>query len=353
MGCHSLMENSSARGPQNLAEKPPQVNDDKSVDVFGIKGVSDSMKIATQGLVDGAGAFLSRLCLPAAEELGLALRDRISAWRATNALRMLNEAHNIYIGNVSHQATDRLNPRLVHIAIEEASWIDDTLVQSMWAGLLAASASSERSSDDNLLFMNLLKHLTTLEVQILTIAVERARKTTTRDGFIIAEFAMRLPVRELPELFGTQDLQRLDRELDHLRELGLIAGGIDLSDGHADFDPDPTGAALVRSRPRFAAITSCVLELGTANGWEFARDASAYDGPRGSEPRRRTSLSARRAAAPLPHPELDADAGDYARSTGATARRGPSQFPADSDQRHAVDRGGDLIESDQLVRAAE
>ena len=242
--CKLLSINLRSPGTTFLAEKPPQVNDNKSVDVFGIKGVSDSMKIATQGLVDGAGAFLSRLCLPAAEELGLALRDRISAWRATNALRMLNEAHNIYIGNASHQATDRLNPRLVHIAIEEASWIDDTLVQSMWAGLLAASASSERSSDDNLLFMNLLKHLTTLEVKILTIAVERARKTTAQDRLIIAEFAMRLPVRELPELFGTQDLQRLDRELDHLRELGLIAGGIDLSDGHADLTPTPLALHL-------------------------------------------------------------------------------------------------------------
>ena len=307
---------------------------------LGIKGVSDSMKIATQGLVDGAGAFLSRLCLPAAEELGLALRDRISAWRATNALRMLNEAHNIYIGNVSHQATDRLNPRLVHIAIEEASWIDDTLVQSMWAGLLAASASSERSSDDNLLFMNLLKHLTTLEVQILTIAVERARKTTTRDGFIIAEFAMRLPVRELPELFGAQDLQRLDRELDHLRELGLIAGGIDLSDGHADLTPTPLALHLYVRAHGSRLSPAAYWNLEPPTDGNSRRDASAYDGPRGSEPRRRTSLSARRAAAPLPHPELDADAGDYARSTGATARRGPSQFPADSDQRHAVDRGG-------------
>ena len=213
------------------------MSDDKSADVLGIKGLSDSMRIATQGLVDGASAFLARLCLPAAEELGLALRDRISAWRATNALQMLNKAHDIYTKNALHRATDRLNPRLVHIAIEEASWIDDTHVQSMWAGLLAASASSEPSSDDNLLFMNLLKQLSTLEARILRVAVERARKTTTQHGLIMAEPVAHLPVRELPEVFGIQDLQRLDRELDHLRQLGLIAGGIHLFDDRADLTP--------------------------------------------------------------------------------------------------------------------
>ena len=213
------------------------MSDDKTADVLGVRGLSDSMRIATQGLVDGARAFLSPLCLPAAEELGLALRDRISSWRAINALRMLNKAHKIYTENGSPCATNRLNPRLVHIAIEEASWIDDSHVQSMWAGLLAASTSSGPHSDENLLFMNLLKQLTALEARVLTIVVSRARKTTTLDGLIQADLVMRPTARELPELFGIQDLQRIDRELDHLRQLGLIEGGIDLSDGRADLTP--------------------------------------------------------------------------------------------------------------------
>ena len=32
---------------------------DKSLDLLGIKGLSDSVKVATQGFVDGAAAFLS------------------------------------------------------------------------------------------------------------------------------------------------------------------------------------------------------------------------------------------------------------------------------------------------------
>jgi hypothetical protein len=39
------------------------------------KPVEEAVKIATKGAVDGVGAFLSRICLPAAEEFGLLCRD--------------------------------------------------------------------------------------------------------------------------------------------------------------------------------------------------------------------------------------------------------------------------------------
>ena len=61
------------------------------------------MKATTQGLLDGAAAFLSRVCLPAAEEFGRALRDRISAWRAKNAAQVLNKASHLAITHVAHQ----------------------------------------------------------------------------------------------------------------------------------------------------------------------------------------------------------------------------------------------------------
>ncbi len=100
------------------------MSDDKAIDLLGIKGVSDSVKAITQGALDGAAAFLSRVCLPAAEEFGLALRDRISGWRAKNLAQTLNKADKIYLANNPNLA-DQLSPRLAHVAITEASWIDD------------------------------------------------------------------------------------------------------------------------------------------------------------------------------------------------------------------------------------
>ncbi len=49
-----------------------------SVDLFRIKPLGEAAKIVTQAAVDGAGAFLGRICLPAAEEFGLLLRDKVA-----------------------------------------------------------------------------------------------------------------------------------------------------------------------------------------------------------------------------------------------------------------------------------
>ena len=57
-------------------------NQSQSLDVLGIKPVGEAITTAVKGTVDGAAAFLSRICLPAAEEFGLLLRDRVSHLRA-------------------------------------------------------------------------------------------------------------------------------------------------------------------------------------------------------------------------------------------------------------------------------
>lgn len=246
------------------------MNNNKALDLLGIRGLSDSVRIATQGLIEGAGAFLSRLCLPAAEEVGLMLRDKVSAWRAGNAVRMLSRANSIYLSN-SASPTDRLSPRLAHVAIEEASWIDDDQVQAMWSGLLASSTSPDGRSDENLLFMNLLKQLSSLEVSILRFAVEKARKYTGHHGLILSEPLNGIPADELPKLFGVKDLQRIDRELDHLRELGLIgwsgldSGGIDVQTGLTTLTPSSLALHLY--------VRAQGSKLSPADYWNFRSSA--------------------------------------------------------------------------------
>ena len=85
-----------------------------SQDILGVKSFGDAINTATKGLVNGAGAFLSRICLPASEEFGLFLKDKVSKWSGENALQ-----------------------------IEKGSWVDDNKVQDMWAGLLASSCNED------------------------------------------------------------------------------------------------------------------------------------------------------------------------------------------------------------------
>lgn len=206
------------------------------------------MRIATQGLVDGAGAFLGRVCLPAAEELGLVLRDRVSSWRAKNACQILSTANDLYTAN--GMPPGAVNPRLIHQAIDQGSWIEDEDIQRMWAGLLC-SAVTQDSSDENLLFLNILSQLSGLQVRVLRESVTSSQKYKILHDLV---FGKRLTqsIDQIQQVSGCQDIQRIDRELDHLRELGLIGnagswnqiGGIDGRSGIVDITPTPLAVHL-------------------------------------------------------------------------------------------------------------
>ena len=223
--------------------------DSKSVDIFGVKPIADAALVVTKGAVDGAGAFLSRICLPAAEEFGLLLKDHVSAFRQRNALAMLAKAEAL---TSSREAAGRVQakPRLVITAIENASWSDDDEIQSAWAGLLASSCSEEGGKEDNLIFMDLLSRLTGPQVRILETAVEAAQKFCTPAGFVLA-FPVILPFGALVERTGETNRHTLDFFLDHVCEMGLTTpgSGFHPQNGEAILQPSPLGISLyVRSQ---------------------------------------------------------------------------------------------------------
>src|SRR5262245_44901711 len=100
--------------------------DDHSLDVLGTKPLAE----ATQSALDGVGTFLGRICMPAAEEFGLLLRDKVSRWRANNASRVAKAAEALI---ESRPDGDKLqaHPRIVWSIVEHSSWTDEDVIQSM------------------------------------------------------------------------------------------------------------------------------------------------------------------------------------------------------------------------------
>ncbi len=74
---------------------------------------------------------------------------------------------------------------------------------------------------------------------------EHARKRATVNGLIDAEFDA-VPVATIFELTGEYDIQRVDRELDHLREIGLLqlTGGFQTHSMDLNARICPTALAL-------------------------------------------------------------------------------------------------------------
>lgn len=199
-------------------------NESKSLDIFGVKPVADAVSHVTKAAVDGADAFLGRICLPAAEEFGQLLRDKVRAWRARNAIALVGEAQarleKYQAGRDAHA-----HPRLVAAALEQGTWSDDKTIQEMWGGLLASSCSPDGRDESNLIFTNLLSQLTSLQARVVNFACEKTEQFVTPAGLIMPRQDLYVDVTTLTGVAGTDDIHRLDMELDRLRGLELITQG--------------------------------------------------------------------------------------------------------------------------------
>lgn len=193
---------------------------DKSLDIFGTKPLSEAAKVASEATVHGIGEFLSRICLPAAEEFGLLLRDKVSAWRETNLIAIAAMAKEKM--EAKGQPTGQhAHPRIVGGILEHGSWSDDDKVRGMWAGLLASACTANGKAQENLIYVNYLAQITTSQAKILNFACEEATKKKSKYGLLLAEHYF-CPISQVSLVSGNDDLHAIDLELDHLRSLGLL-----------------------------------------------------------------------------------------------------------------------------------
>jgi hypothetical protein len=182
---------------------------------------SDAAKAAVEATRAAVSEVWTALLRPAATEVGLELRSRVAEWRLRNAARVADrvKARLADAGDVS------VHPRLGIVLLEQSSLAEDELLQDMWAGLVAASAASGEGDDGNLMFTDLLSRLTASEARLLEWVCRHTKPSLIAPGIVMSAESLWLPVAGVREVTGVQDAYRLDREMDHLRTLGLIEGG--------------------------------------------------------------------------------------------------------------------------------
>lgn len=214
----------------------------KALDVLGIGPLAESVRKVTDATVDGAAAVLSRICLPAAEEFGLLLRDRVRHYRALNIAKLTAKTEE-KLKALNVPSAWHAHPRVVSKIIEEGSWTEDEGIQEMWAGLLAASCSPDGQDDSNLIFIHLLSRLSHVQAKLLNYACEKAEKKIAANGLLFADELI-VKLDDLRVITGEQDVHRLDREMDYLRSLELILGGFGMHMASTDALITPTAIAL-------------------------------------------------------------------------------------------------------------
>jgi hypothetical protein len=118
----------------------------------------------------------------------------------------------------------RILPRLLVRILEDGSWATDESIQHMWSGLLATACT--RDGNDDIAepqepFADVFSQLAATHVHVMAAGCNRAVKTTAQDGSLYA-----LPLvctrEDIVKTTGWHDLVRIERDLGHMIELGLV-----------------------------------------------------------------------------------------------------------------------------------
>ena len=222
-------------------------------DIFGIKPYGEALKIIVEKSAEGTGKFLAAICIPAAEEFGLMLQDKIRYWRLKNIIKMLDKTRSkLDFQNDKLQLS--LNPRIGIEIIDNSSWQDDETILQMWAGLLDSSLSRDAYDDSNLIFINLLKSVTKVQAKIINHICSSIKVSYDKNGLIFPASDCEINLEHLFNLTNCNDINRLDREIDDLRAKDLLPSSSMFSNAGGGFSKDQEDFTKVKITPSPLAL---------------------------------------------------------------------------------------------------
>lgn len=217
-------------------------------DVFGLAPYGQIGLEVTKATIDGVSTFLDVVFKPGLEELGYLFKDKVRQWRLNNILRVLDKAKGkMYFDG--QELNLKANPRVGLAIMEECSSVDSDELQDLWAGLFVSSCTPDGRDDSNMNFVDLLRRMSSVEARILDYACRNCKKVVYPNKLILAQSFV-IPFDLLTRITGTDDIYRLDNELDHLRSIGLLvngfanSGGFSAGDNKMDANLTPSALAL-------------------------------------------------------------------------------------------------------------
>lgn len=144
----------------------------------------------------------------------------------------------------------KANPKVAIAVMEGSSYEEDDTIQDMWAGLFVSSCTEDGKDDSNMVFVDLLKRLNSIEARILQYACNNAIINVFQNGLILGAKYF-VSFKDITAIAETDDMYVIDNCLDHLAQIGLLT--------ESDFEGVP--GFLVTDKTLQAGITPSALGL--------------------------------------------------------------------------------------------
>lgn len=155
-------------------------------------------------------------------------KDRLSSYRFNNIIKTLEKAQGKLIYDTEKEKLT-INPRIAYQILENASLTESDELQEMWAGLFAASCNVD-TDDENIIFIDVLKQLTSSQVKLLNFICSSAVKSINlrkypeikRRGFLRGSQVI-LSLDKIYNIMSTENFPKISTEVSSLITLGLLS----------------------------------------------------------------------------------------------------------------------------------
>jgi hypothetical protein len=116
----------------------------------------------------------------------------------------------------------RAHTDMIMRIVEGGSWVEDSWIRKLWAGLLVSSCSADGQDTSNHPFIDMLAKLTPLHLRILSFVCGRATEAIAA-GQTAKDFYLDCTSEELMAASDSHSFARIQQTIGHLATYGLLA----------------------------------------------------------------------------------------------------------------------------------
>ncbi|MGA8740197.1 MAG: PilZ domain-containing protein [Terracidiphilus sp.] len=165
-------------------------------------------------------AFIDRVAPDATDQARLLMRNGLSNFRLESATEIALHAEEL-LALENDSAPLRAEPTVVLRILEDGSWAETDWIQHYWAGVLATACAADEFPQRDLKSVSLLSQITTIQARIFAGSCTLAVKSVDKDGRLSVR-SLTCSSEKLVQIADTHDRVHIERDIQHLVELGLI-----------------------------------------------------------------------------------------------------------------------------------
>ena len=165
-------------------------------------------------------AFIQRISPAATDQVNLMMRRGLSNFRLESAIEIVLHADEL-LALESDGERLQADPAVVLRILEDGSWAETDWMQHYWAGVLANSCVAAETVQSHMKLVSLLSQMTTIQARIFVGSCQLALKSVDRNGCVSVR-PLTCSAAKLVQIADTHDRVHIERDIQHLTELGLI-----------------------------------------------------------------------------------------------------------------------------------